>query len=82
MAIKRVALTTIDNPYNPLNVDEFDKWYEYDTLNDYGTCELLARFALTSDSLTEEENWNSIETAIDTIIEQDSEKIYKKIKED
>lgn len=76
----KCALTTIDNPYDPIN--DFDNWFQFDNDKGYGTCSYLARIALTSDAFTEEENDAEIERAIDEIIKYDVENIYKKVKED
>lgn len=62
----KCAITTIDNPYDPLN--DFVNWYMYDVTNNYNTCGYLARIAKTSDSLSEYENNKEIERAIDEII--------------
>lgn len=72
------AITTIDNPYNPFN--DFTSWFLFDVEQGYNTCGYLARVALTSDSLTDEENNRIIESAIDEIIKDDPLNIYKKIK--
>ena len=50
----KCALTTFDNPFDP--IDQFDSWFLYDIEKGYNTCERLARFANTSDQLTEKEN--------------------------
>lgn len=73
----KAILTTHDNPYDP--VKQFDEWYDFDMLHHYNSCGLLARFAMTSDVLTEEENDREIERAIDEIIKFDPFNIYKKI---
>lgn len=84
--MSRVSLTTIDNPYSP--VDEFKKWYMYDILEaktvkelglTQGCCEILASRAYTSDQFTEEENDQIIEETIDEIIEEDIFGVYKKL---
>lgn len=75
----RCAITTIDNPYDPFN--QFDSWFMFDVDNGYNSCGLLDRIAMTSDQLTEEENEQEIERAIDEIIKYDPLNIYKKVKE-
>lgn len=75
----KCAITTIDNPYDPFN--QFDSWFMFDVDNGYNSCGLLDRIAMTSDQLTEEENEQEIERAIDEIIKYDPLNIYKKIKE-
>ena len=74
----KFMLTTKDNPYNP-NTD-FDKWFLYDNQKGYNSSAYLARIARTSDALTEEENEQEIERAIDEIIKYDFMGIYEKIK--
>ncbi len=73
-----VAITTKDNPYDPL--DEFRHWFYYDVSHGYNSCAYLARVAHTSDKFTEEENEAEIERAIDEIIKLDFLNIYKKVK--
>ena len=72
-------LTTIDNPYDPFT--QFDEWYAYDTQKNYHTCELLARFARTSDELTEKENNEEINRAILEILSSDFGEMYKVVRE-
>jgi len=73
---KLVALTTVDNPYNPF--DDFEKWFMFDNVKGYGTCSYLARIARTSDALTPQENEQALETAIDEIIKLDVLNMYRK----
>ena len=44
----------------------------------YNSCGLLARIAKTSDSLTDEENENEVDRAIDEIIQYDFQNIFRK----
>lgn len=75
--MKRVYLTTNDNPYDPET--EFALWYSFDKQNNYDSCDYLARIARTSEQLSDEENEAEIESAIDEIIKHDFRKVYKKL---
>lgn len=72
----KCALTTHDNPYDPF--DQFDQWYNFDQDKGYCSCSYLARIARTSDQMTDEENDQEIERAIDEIIKYDYKNIYEK----
>lgn len=74
---KLIALTTIDNPYDPF--DDFDKWFMFDNDHGYNSCSYLARIARTSDALTSKENDIELESAIDEIIRLDPMNVYKKV---
>ena len=76
----KCAITTFDNPYDPL--EQFVPWFMYDIEKGYNSCEYLARIAHTSDMLSDEENNAEIERAIDEIIRYDFRNIYKKVKEE
>lgn len=71
------AITTFDNPYDP--IDQFTSWFIYDVTKGYNTCGLLGRIARTSDQLSDVENEQEIERAIDEIIKYDVENIYTKV---
>lgn len=76
-------LTTNDNPFDPF--DQFDLWFQFDLdrsrkTNTNDCCSYLDRIALTSDQLTEKENDEEIERAINEIIKYDFMNIYKKVK--
>lgn len=76
----KCALTTIDNPYNPF--EQFDSWFLFDETKGYHSSAYLGRIARTSDQLSEEENGQEIERAIDEIIKYDFMNIYKKVKQE
>lgn len=58
----RYYLTTLDNPFDP--VDDPDAWLLFDKLHHYNCNELVARFARTSDELSDSENQKEIRHAI------------------
>ena len=74
------AITTVDNPYNPLL--QFDLWMKYDTEKGYNSCAYLDRIAITSDIMTTLEEEQEIERAIDEIIKLDPFDLYRKVKEE
>lgn len=74
----KYALTTVDNPFDPFT--QFSQWFAFDTDKGYNSCSYLDRVARTSDQLSETENSEEIERAIDEIIKYDFRNIYKKIK--
>lgn len=77
---RKCYLTTIDNPFNPSK--QFDNWFLFDVEKGYNSCEYLSRIARTSDQLSEEENNEEIERAIDEILSYDFMHIYKKVIEE
>lgn len=73
-----VMLTTIDNPYNPF--DAFDRWLQFDTSKGYNTCALLARVSTSSNELSEFDESNEIENAMNDIIMYDPSQNFKKVR--
>lgn len=61
-----IAVTTVDNPYDPLN--DFTNWFKYDSLMGYNTCSYLAKFANTSEMFSDYENKLETSHAIDELI--------------
>lgn len=77
MMLNQCALTTIDNPFNPL--EQFNEWFMYDVEKGYYSCSRLARIMQTSDEMSDEEVMIETERAIDEIIQYDFMNIYKKV---
>ena len=72
--MRRLLLTTIDNPYHP--ADEYDKWSKFDTERGYWTAERLARVAKTSINLTDAENQRIINGAVLDFMRLDEQGLY------
>ena len=70
-------LTTVDNPFDPFT--EWDAWFSYDLSHGYDTSGFLARIVRTSDGLSETDQDQAIEQAIDEIVEQNVNGVYKKV---
>ena len=77
MINSKFALTTFDNPYNPFT--QFIEWFMFDIEKGYNSCGYIGRIAATSDSLTDEENDEEVERAIDEIVKNDFLNIYLKV---
>ena len=75
--MRQVMLTTFDNPFDPF--DKFDEWRVYDELLGYHTPSLLARHAIVSYDLSEEEYHRSIELAMDEIIKINASGMHRKL---
>lgn len=61
-----VAITTTDNPYNPLT--DYDNWENFDRQHGYGTQEYLARIVRTTTEYGDGTYSSDIERAIDEIV--------------
>ena len=75
---EQTMLTTFDNPFDPF--EQFTSWLLFDIEKGYDSCGYLGRIAHTSDQLSDNENDDEIERAIDEIIKYDFRNIYKKVK--
>ena len=70
-------LTTFDNPFDPF--EQFTAWFLFDVEKGYNCCEKLMRIAKLSDDLSETEEDEEVERAIDEIIQYDFTNTYKKV---
>jgi hypothetical protein len=78
MAVTEYRLTTKDNPFDPF--DEFEQWYNYDcNVLGLNSCAYLARLAATSEYLSDEENIQATNEAIDLIIASDPFDLYRRV---
>jgi hypothetical protein len=69
-------LTTVDNPWNPFT--NYDEWWVYDHNKGYDTPGFLARIANVSLSLSDVDFDLAIEQAIEEIVTQNVNGMYKK----
>lgn len=77
---RKVALTTFDNPYDP--IDDMENWLRFDMVKGYDSSGLLARISKVSDSLSDDEYAEEVERAIDEIVKHDvTNNFYKFVKE-
>ena len=75
--MKRVNITTIDNPFDPF--DDFNSWFMFDVEKGYYTSSKIARLTHLTDDMTELEESEEVERAIDRLIEIDPLDIYIKV---
>ena len=73
-------LTTIDNPFNPWH--NFADWQAFDVAKGYHTTSFLARIAISSDELSEADQDQAINDAIDEIVKYNVLGLYRKITKD
>lgn len=76
--VNNCMLTTVDNPFDPF--EDFTSWFMFDVEKGYNSSERVMRIAKLSDDLTESEESEEIERAIDEIIMYDPLNIFKKVK--
>jgi hypothetical protein len=70
-------LTTVDNPWDPFT--QFDEWLQFDESSGYYTSQYLARLTLSSGSLSDADQSSAIETAIDVVVQENVNGIYRKV---
>ena len=71
-------ITTVDNPYDPF--EQFVQWDLYDKEKGYNTCSYLGRIVHLTDEMTQKEENEEVERAIDEIIMYNPLNIYKKVR--
>jgi len=70
-------LTTVDNPFSP--VTQWDDWLKFDDDMGYNTPGMLARIAIVGESLSENDQDQAIEDAIDEIVRENVLGLYRKV---
>lgn len=77
MKTRQVNITTIDNPFDPFN--NSNDWLMFDIEKGYYTCSKLGRLAKLTPDMTEKEELEEIERAIDRLIKLDPLDVYIKV---
>ena len=70
-------LTTTDNPYDPFS--EWDEWYTFDEAAGYHTSAFLARIVNNSAELSDADQDQALEDAIEEIVRENVLGIYRKV---
>lgn len=73
-------LTTIDNPYNPFT--DYDEWYAFDLNAGYHTPGMLARVIITSRDMSDADQDQAYEDAIEEILQFNVLGLYRKVSGD
>lgn len=74
---RQVTATTTDNPFNPF--DDFNSWFMFDIEKGYYTSSKLGRLTHLRDDMTEKEENEEVERAVDELIRIDPLDIYIKV---
>lgn len=77
---KGVALSTVDNPFNPFT--QFRDWFNFDIDHGYDCCAIVGRLAVTSNELLPTERSIILEAAINRFVEADPIGLYCKVVDD
>lgn len=70
-------LTTIDNPYDPF--EQSSQWLLFDKEQGYNTLDYLGRVINLSPEMTQKEENEAYDRAVDFIIANDFLNIYKRV---
>ena len=69
-------LSTIDNPFNPF--EDYSSWLMFDKEKGYDSAERLMRIAKLTDDMTQKEENEETERAIDQIVKDEMLNVYVK----
>lgn len=70
-------LTTVDNPFDPFT--RFDEWHQYDVMMGYNTAAFLDRIAKVSNDMSEPDQAQAIQDAIDEIVRENVSAMWRKV---
>lgn len=72
-------LTTLDNPFDPWDPEQYNSWLNFDLTAGYNTCGLLDRVVQTSDDLSEADQTVAIQDAIAEIVELNPSGVHRRV---
>ena len=72
-------LTTTDNPFNPHT--QWDEWNQWDEAAGYYTNAFLSRVAISSPELSEADQDQALEDAIEQIVKENVTGMYRSVPE-
>ena len=75
--MKLTMLTTVDNPFSPF--DQYPQWFAFDYAHGYQTVSLLARIAKVSEELSEADQQEAIDMAIDEIVRENVTGMFRRV---
>ena len=75
----RHMLTTVDNPFDPWT--NWDSWYTWDEAAGYHSTSFLARVTRSAPTLSDSEQDEAEERAIDEIVRENVSGMWKKVPE-
>jgi len=75
--INEYMLTTVDNPFNPFT--QFDEWLAWDHKAGYDTPALLDRIAVQSDEMSEADQAQAVDLAMDEIVRENVSGMHTKV---
>lgn len=70
-------LTTFDNPFDPF--EQWDEWYMWDLNEGYDTLGLLARISNNSNELSDVDQYNATQAAVDEIVRENVSGMHRKV---
>lgn len=76
--VDEYMLSTTDNPFSPFT--QFDDWYGFDESHGYHSSALLARILVSSDDLSEADQAQARQDAIDEIVKYNVLGVSRKVK--
>lgn len=74
---EQVMITTLDNPYNPFT--QYEEWLALDTARGYFSPGLLARYTITSNELSSQDQAKAILEGINDLIRENPFGMYRKV---